>query len=163
MKCSKCGGYIIIEPAYSFYSEERKCINCGNRPDEVKIYPEIIKNKKRKEKIMEQEVKTCSKCENQFPKTSEFFYAKRQAKDGFDSWCRECTKKRVKNRKIERILERKGELEKKLEKKTLPKAEDVTPDILFKTIRRSIIEEIIQIFREDFEKTIETIRESYKY
>ena len=37
-------------------------------------------------------MKTCSKCKNEYPAMSEYFYSDKRAKDGLQSSCRDCSK-----------------------------------------------------------------------
>jgi hypothetical protein len=43
------------------------------------------------------ELKTCSKCKQNFLATSEFFYKHRNRKDGLDPWCKKCKREYDKN------------------------------------------------------------------
>lgn len=38
------------------------------------------------------ELKHCTKCEQKYPATTEFFYGRKQGKAGLDSWCKRCRK-----------------------------------------------------------------------
>lgn len=52
-------------------------------------------------------MKRCSKCDKKYPATTEYFYQHKSKKDGLDSWCKQCEKKRHQSKKF-RITHKKG-------------------------------------------------------
>lgn len=129
------------------------------------ILPDKIDSEK--EGIMEEKMKTCTKCNKELPATNEYFSKNKATKDGLEHWCKNCRRKkqadyRAEKAKMEsmssvRKLPRKGPVARGLlgipivEGKA--KADPITtasPEEIIKALRKGVAREIIQTIQERF-------------
>ena len=96
-----------------------------------------------------EEIKKCTKCKMEFPATKAFFYRDAKAGDGLRSWCRDCTKKAVKNSSSSKYR-RKTESREKIKRPVKEPLATASPEAIIAALRKGVAREIIQIIEERF-------------
>jgi hypothetical protein len=153
MKCPKGHeGVIKVKGSTSLEGDHLKCVICGwtfRSGDETASLKQI-----KKEEIMADILKKCSKCHIEKPATEEFFYKDSKSKDGLGWWCRQCHKDRshISKKENPRNINAKDKGFRKYKQRSAKRIgpnqnnsiTKATPEEIIKALRRGAAQEILQ-------------------